>query len=91
MDSNGYPDVEELTKIKEWPYKDCTGLMAYVESLWRNPDWGWKRDGNTYAISTGGWSGNEDLINAMGDNLLFWALCWVESKRGGHYTFEIPI
>ena len=76
-------------------------FMYYVRSLWWNPEWGWtvrKRRVRTvggrlvrrYEISTGGWSGNEDLIGAMMANNSFWMLAWSSSRRGGHYVFEVP-
>ena len=80
-------------------------LMTYVRERWAYADWGWKEEDFIadpdapedrrpesfcrYMISTGGWSGNEDLIAAMRDNALFWETCWYASKRGGHYEFRI--
>lgn len=43
-----------------------------------------------YRLSTGGWSDNEDMIQALQGNHLFWTLYWETSRRGGHHTFEIP-
>ncbi len=42
-----------------------------------------------YTISTYGWSGNELIIAALQDRLYFWDSCWVQSRRGGHYIFQI--
>ena len=88
-----YPQKHELKKIEQWDYKDFEGLMEYVEELWSYPQY-WKQTKNSfghneYHISTGGWSGNEDLITALQGNAMFWACCWESSKRGGHYVFEI--
>ena len=42
-----------------------------------------------YHISTAGWSGNESIIRAMQNNDWMWHLNWVQSRRGGHYIFEL--
>lgn len=89
MDDDGYPSDEDLLKIEEWPYQDFPGLMKFVKSIWWHPDWGWTINGNKYNISTGGWSGNEDIIGALMRNKMFWLLCWVSSRRGGHFEFEL--
>lgn len=90
MDKDGYPDNRELKKIRNWPYADFQGLMEYVFDRWKYADCGyWKKGRKYYRISTGGWSGNESLISALMQNRMFWSCCWVSSKRGGHYVFEI--
>ena len=99
MDKNGYPSDEELATIRNWDYKDFEVLMEYVEDLWKYPNYFESFDisdptyklkiGIKYKLSTGGWSGNEDLIGALQENSMFWACYWQESKRGGHYVFEI--
>jgi hypothetical protein len=105
MDKNGYPDPEELESIRTWPagYGPKGGpahrdLMEYVEEHWMYANagyWTWvidtKKKVVSYSLSTGGWSGNEDIIQAMGQNIMFWACCWVSSKRGGHYEFEVKL
>lgn len=48
-----------------------------------------RKSGRLYLI-TGGWSGNEDVIDALGKCFLFWSQHWERSLRGGHFTFEIP-
>lgn len=81
---------EELKNIEEWS-GDYHGLMEYVRKLWLYADSGyWNKNDNTYKISTGGWSGNEELIDALQANKLFWLFCWLSSRRGGHFEFEIP-
>jgi len=91
MDKDGYPEDHELKKIEEWNYRDFEGLMAYVEERWRYADCGyWKKGRKYYRISTGGWSGNEEIIGALKENTMFWMCCWWSSRRGGHYMFTIP-
>ena len=89
-DADGYPTDEELKCIREWPMeKGWTNLLAFVRGCWWAADWGWTEEGNVYCISTGGWSGNEAIISALHENF-FWVICWEESRRGGHYKFEVP-
>jgi hypothetical protein len=94
-ESDPYPTDSELQVIIEWPHTSkYTDLMEYIRSLWWMPDWGWHRDTETddgkYHVSTGGWSGNEDIIRCMRENYMFWSLCWESTRRGGHYVFDIP-
>ena len=110
MTPDGYPDEEELTRIRTWHWDDgWKALMEYVRERWWMADVLWrqsdddpavaaapdeaymtKRGARYYSISTGGWSGNESLIEAMRDNEhLFWTLGWWSSRRGGHYTFVV--
>ena len=95
-----YPTEEELAQIRNWDCKQgFQGLTDLIESLWWDPEWGFKlhKGQNTFRkavmkleLHTGGWSGNEDIIDALQDNM-FWLLCWNESRRGGHYKFEMPL
>lgn len=80
---------QELKRITEWPADDFMGLMEYVGDLWWAAKWGFNVENNVYTLHTGGWSGNEDIICALGSNHLFWLMCWVQSRRGGHYIFEV--
>ena len=90
---NGYPATETLETIRNWDVEmdGYEPLLEFVAKQWWKPNWGWYREGIKYEISTGGWSGNEQLIVAMKLNVLFWDTCWVSSRRGGHYEFELPL
>jgi hypothetical protein len=85
-----YPTKEELLKIKNWPPPDWKGLLEYVKTIWWMPQWGWDQAEDKYHVSTGGWSGNEELIGAMQENFLFWSMCWQSSHKGGHFAFKLP-
>lgn len=103
-DHNGYPTDEELKRIEEWPpsenYKEW---FDFIHSIWTYADWAWREEEKKhnelfrgkqvrqYSISTGGWSGNESIIEAMEKNWIAWTMTWVQSTRGGHYLFEVPI
>jgi len=92
-----YPSDEELDKIRKWQPDDMSweGLFSFIKTIWWQPSWGWtrrKRDGRAYYhISTGGWSGNEEIISAMCDNNLMWICCWRISRSGGHYIFRVEL
>ena len=89
MDPQGYPDDIELRKIRNWK-GDVLALLEFVRERWKYPEY-WTQRGRHLSISTGGWSGNESLIYEMErSKCFFWALCWKQSNRGGHYKFEIP-
>lgn len=45
--------------------------------------------GTKLTLHTWGWSGNEDLLNALIENQLFWGLYWESSTIGGHYIFKL--
>lgn len=83
-----YPNTIELEIVRRWPPDDLHGMMGYVYNLWHMAEWGWKKSGDEYSISTGGWSGNEDLIGAMMDNEVWWAQFLASERRGGHYVFN---
>jgi hypothetical protein len=101
MDPDGYPDDVEIETIKSWPIADFKNLLDYVKVRWKYADAGYWEEKNVrdeynppktnvmYEISTGGWSGNEDLIGALQDNTMFWLVCWYSSVRGGHYVFIV--
>ena len=98
-DPNEYPTDEELKRITAWPL-DPLGWFAFIKLCWWAADWGWIEtkgfcDGGTkitveYLLSTGGWSGNESIIDAMQDNRALWLLTWYSSRRGGHFVFRVP-
>lgn len=99
LDDDGYPTDYALYLIEIWPWEDTKGWFEFIKSIWWKADWGWDEGEEDsehyndkkvyrYHISTGGWSGNEDLIRAMEKNDFMWYIHWVQSRRGGHYIFE---
>lgn len=85
---NDYPTEEQLATIECWDASDLGGLMAYIKPIWNYSDCGyWKEENGEYRISTGGWSGNEDIIEVMNRNFVWWSQFWYQSNRGGHYIF----
>ena len=100
--TNQYPTESELTILREW---DCARpveeFVDFLRSCWWYPERQMRlRDGvNTLLrervkrlfLDTGGWSGNEEIIGALQENVILWAFYWVQSRRGGHYIFEFPM
>jgi len=89
FDRQGYPTLETFRAIREWPGSDLWGLIHFVRDAWYY-DNSWNEVDRTIRVHTGGWSGNEDLISSLQDNFIFWSMCWVSTRRGGHYVFRLP-
>jgi hypothetical protein len=101
LDGDGYPTDYALQRLADWPLlaegtevHDFMGFIVFAKSLWHLPEWGWSevrdRDGGLHLyISTGGWSGNEDVLDAMEKNALF-GLIFEGRQRGGHYHLMVP-
>jgi hypothetical protein len=87
FDEDGYPTEETLKAIREWPTDDLPAMLTFCEKAWQYKDYV-VHEGDTWEFHTGGWSGNESIIQAMDDNQLFWIRYWKSSERGGHYKFE---
>jgi hypothetical protein len=92
-----YPSGADLDYIEAWPLDDPLGWFRFLHGCWWAADWGWREESaiddsdrpvRRFSISTGGWSGNEEIIEAMGRNFL-WHVTWMSSRRGGHYVFEV--
>lgn len=92
LDEDGYPTTYCLYKIRSWEIKDwesLKALLAYVgDNLYYNNSLRVSSDCLSWSISTGGWSGNESIIEALKKNWFFWSAFWKRSTRGGHYEFE---
>ena len=93
LDSNGYPTEQSLNYVKSWPYKNMVSLFEFIKpafdkygliELEENED-----NKKKWTIATGGWSGCEDVIDALRDNYIFWALYWDSSYRGGKHIFKL--
>lgn len=100
-DADGYPTEEELARLEAWPVPSedapaaARAWLAYIRTLWHWPEWGWPppvMDRDTGAefhhVSTGGWSGNEELIGMMESHML-WRMVFRSVHRGGHYLFVV--
>jgi len=91
-DADDYPTDEELNRIRTWPADDPAGWLAFVRTCWNRAigSWlSWPRPADYALVSTGGWSGNEAIIDTMKAHPL-WATVWQSTRRGGHYEFLVP-
>jgi len=102
MDADGYPTESVEKIITAWPLENPKGWFEFIKQQWYYSTWGWKESVQDheyrknkrvlrYNISTAGWSGNEYIIRAMQSHSFLWHITWVQSRRGGHYIFEIPL
>lgn len=100
LDEDGYPTDHACLLVEKWHWDDPIGWFKFIENIWHLHDWGWREEDvpheyrkdetvRQYKISTAGWSGNEDLIRSMQKNNMLWNTTWIQSKRGGHYIFEV--
>jgi len=97
MNKNNYPTNRELNIIRNWDFdkKSILLFLGYIKEMWNYTDFGsyilTGRKVLKLQLHTGGWSGNEDTLKAMQDNVIFWVMCWEKSLRGGHYYFRIDL
>ena len=100
LDDDGYPTDDALEAVRIWHWNDQKGWFEFIKSIWHLASWGWHEGEEDhewdkgkkvyrYNISTAGWSGNESIIRAMEECDMMWGLTWVQSRRGGHYIFEL--
>lgn len=100
MDEDGYPTDDELVYIRNWPWNDIKSLFEFIRERWMYADCGYLHEEESenefhemcrfYFLHTGGWSGNESLIDALQENTMVWSITWYSSTRGGHYQFIVP-
>lgn len=96
IDSDGYPTEESLEQIENYS-GSAIYLMREVVDYFNNCGYGVvyvnkppsPAEKTVFELSTGGWSGCEDVIDALKNNRLWWVCCWRSLHRGGHYSFEV--
>ena len=87
------PTEADCERLRTWPVKnndDCAAALAFLASVWWMGDSLAEFDGVAWTFSTGGYSANEEAIGAMMDNAMLWMMTWQQSRRGGHYRFQLP-
>jgi len=91
---SNYPTDEELAQLREWDLHDPRGWLEFAKSIgnyWPDDSYWGEDPPGTLHVSTGGWSGNEEIIDAMQEAQwgLLWHQVWESHRRGGHYTFDL--
>jgi hypothetical protein len=94
LDNDGYPTDEFLEYVKKFEPENIWEFIETLRSGWWMDDWGFilhrKYKGyRKLELHTGGWSGNEDTINALHESFFF-NFYWRKTYVGGHYYFKIP-
>jgi hypothetical protein len=93
LESTDYLTYKDIEIIDNWAIRsrqDCEQLLDFVMPLFDKHGFV-KLTKYRYYISTGGWSGCEEVIYLLRKKPVFWALSWLSSARGGHYIFEIRV
>jgi hypothetical protein len=89
MSGDGYPHPMQVQKIKTWPLEDGAQVFRYIQNLYRWPHL-MTFTQRRVSLSTGGWSGHEEMVDALKRNHHFiWPISWISSTRGGHYVFDL--
>lgn len=88
FNDDGEPTEETLNALATWPHASWDELVAYLGKAFEGYGFA-KINGDELNIVTGGWSGNEMMIEALQKNQVFWAMCWKASHRGGKYVFDM--
>ena len=80
--------IRSLWQFRDWGFEieDHIDDFKSVDSVDSEP---YYHKHKRLYISTGGWSGNESIIEALRQNKWFFCLYWVQERRGGHFVFEI--
>lgn len=93
--SGRYPSEVELDHIEHWD-GSLKELIEFIQSIWEyeppilrvGRDHIHRKKCYKLEIHTWGWSGNEDIVEAL-RMTMFWFTYWQRSDRGGHFYFEI--
>lgn len=96
LDDDNYPTDEGLDYLRCFTGTpaELVALLGEVMDAYGTVTWDGQPDRfdetvNEVRISTGGWSGNEEIIGHL-KRSFFWFRYWETSRRGGHFTFHVP-
>jgi hypothetical protein len=94
LDEKGFPTETGLKLLTEWNVltEEISVLLKIIEQMWQGNKYGYKLTGKRVQhlqLHTGGKPGNEEIINALRQNLIFWGRYWRTHRKGGQYYFTI--
>lgn len=97
VDDDGYPTEWGITQLRGFTGGTPEQFVEMVRRLWWLPQLietahTTDRDGRPIVrirLVTGGWSGNEEVIEEI-DATWFRVLYWQSRHRGGLHVFEVP-
>ena len=103
LDEEGYPTDEALKYFRNWGSEkidgelvfgkffnntDYTDLLDYIKQLWYYGSDAYNKEDGMFELHTGGWSGNESIIEEL-KNTSFWLIKFRAYSCGGHYYFRL--
>ena len=104
LDADGYPLATTLFALQAWTLEDTiNSCLNYLEIAWSQSAYGTvsrptaeelivlraKSDALYLHLATGGWSGNEALLDAFRNNENYlWTATWRLSTHGGVHIFQ---
>ncbi len=94
IDVRGYPEESDLEVLSDWsgPAYEVPLVLDLIANAFNATGYGSARsrtlpDGRrVWRFATGGWSGCEDLLEAM--PRMVHAVCWYSSHRGGLHWYR---
>ena len=96
-DDDEYPSGQELQALRRFE-GTARHFVDEVLRLWSYPDYAtvstitddFDREVLQLRLATGGWSGNESVVQAI-DAGMFRVLWWHLSQRGGLHIYRVPV
>ena len=95
IDQEGYPTAASVDELKRWTFDpeksylaEAAHVLDAVADYFNECGYGRaRRRGNVWRFATGGWSGCEEVIDALPS--LIDALAWRSSHRGGLHWYAL--
>lgn len=85
LDKEGYPTEETLEAIKKWDIKDIEGCLQFISDAWYYEDGAKKVRDGIWTFATCGWSGNESLLYAFYESMVWLMLSWQSIQLSGGF------